>query len=46
MHVPEVDGVTPFQKVIETAISFLKSKIISSEADLLGIVLYGTVGFN
>lgn len=39
------DGEIPFYKAIKCAMTVQMNKIISSDSDLVGILLYGTVGF-
>lgn len=40
---PEEDGEIPFYRAIKCAMTVQMNKIISSESDLVGIMLYGTV---
>lgn len=40
---PSEDGEIPFYTAMKCAMTVQLNKIISSESDLVGIVLYGTV---
>ncbi|KAG0331408.1 X-ray repair cross-complementing protein 6, partial [Podila humilis] len=42
MHEPDQDGEIPFKTAIKCAMTVLLNKIISSDSDLVGVVLYGT----
>lgn len=43
---PSEDGEIPFYTAIKCAMTVQLNKIISSESDLVGIVLYGTVSLD
>ena len=43
MHDKDEDGVSYFQAALRCVSRFLQTKIVQSESDLMGLVLFGTV---